>query len=184
MKEKEISMIHVIEEVEDFYKVIPLLSFRKTPGVEFDIIPGAMIPRVDGVDRVIHTGASPSPGPVGGVLRPWYMHTHQDDHLMVLDGVRSVELYTPDYGEIFEFEVSAHKIIRNGECICDDACILAWPCGVFHRVQSDPINGSISINLATRHDGIDMENNFSIYDVDIIEGTYHEIRKGSLDQFS
>jgi len=176
-------MYHVIEEVKDFYKVIPLLSFRKTPGVSFDIIPQSMVPRVDAVDRVIHTGAAPSPGAVGPIARPWYMHTHQDDNLMVLAGMRHIELYTHEHGEIYEFELTAERITRNGELICDGPCMLAWPCQVFHRIQSDRQHGSISVNLATRHDGIDMENNFSIYDVDIEAGTHHEIRKGTLDQF-
>jgi len=172
-----------IEEVEGFYRIVPLLSFRKTPGVSFDIIPQGLVPRVDAVDRVIHTGAAPSPGPVGNVERPWYMHTHQEDNLLVLSGVRHIELYTHETGEIYDFELLPDRIYRNAELICDTACMLCWPRDVFHRVQSHPINGSISINLATRFEGIDMKNNFSIYDVAIEARTHREIRAGALDQF-
>ncbi len=176
-------MKKIIEEVEGFYRIVPLLSFRKTEGVSFDSIPPDMIPRVDGVERVIHTGGASSPGPVGEIEKPWYMHTHQDDHLLVLSGVRHIELYSHAVGEIYRFELLADKIYRNSELLCDSACMLCWPQNVFHRVVSHPINGSISINLATRHAGIDMENNFSIYDVDIEAGTHREIRRGALDQF-
>ncbi|MFO7781910.1 MAG: hypothetical protein R6W94_09820, partial [Spirochaetia bacterium] len=70
-------------EVEGLYKVIELVKFRETPGVRFDILPEDVLKKTDGVDRVIHDSNAISPGPVGDVSRPWYMHTHQSDHLIV-----------------------------------------------------------------------------------------------------
>ena len=64
----------VFKEVKGLYKIIPLKSFRKTPGVFFDIIPHELFPRIDGIDRVIHQGGAVSPGPIGDIERPWYMH--------------------------------------------------------------------------------------------------------------
>lgn len=37
-------MIDIIQEVEGFYRIIPLLSFRRTPGVSFDKVPMQELP--------------------------------------------------------------------------------------------------------------------------------------------
>ena len=175
-------MNNVIKEVKGLYRIIPLKNFRRTPGVHFDVIPKKLLPRIDGIDRVIHTDGAISPGPVGGVVRPWYMHTHQDDNLLVLHGVRYVELYTHDAGRILQFTVRPDQVIFEGQAVSEEACMLVWPRGVFHRVQSDPELGSASVNLATRYEGIDMETNFSIYDIDFDARTHRVIRRGNLDQ--
>jgi len=78
------NMNGIFKEEEGLYKIIPLKLFRKTKGVSFDILPKEIVPKVDAVDRVIHSKSAVSPGPVGDVAEPWYMHPHQDDNLMVL----------------------------------------------------------------------------------------------------
>ena len=72
---------------------------RSTPGVRFNEIPKSDIPKIDGIDQVIHGANSISPGSVEDCTppckRPWYMHPGQDDNLMVLQGTRYVDIYCP-----------------------------------------------------------------------------------------
>ncbi|MDC7231663.1 MAG: hypothetical protein PQJ58_00400 [Spirochaetales bacterium] len=167
--------------IEGFYRVIPMKEFRRTPGVEFHILAKDMIPRVDGVDRVIHKTDAVSPGPVGTIDRPWYMHTHQDDNLIVLSGKRTVDIYHPRIGDVLTFEVTPDCICTDGITVYDDPAVLVWPRGVFHRIVSGS-DGSASLNLATRYEGYDISTNFSIYDLNTETGDYQVIRKGALDQ--
>jgi hypothetical protein len=171
----------IFQEVEGLYKIIPLKLFRKTSGVSFDILPKEIVPKVDAVDRVIHTKSAVSPGPVGDVAEPWYMHPHQDDNLMVLQGVRNVEIYARAPGKIESFVVTPDAIQQNGQTVYDGAALLVWPRSVFHRIKSGE-QGSASVNLATHYEGIDMRTNFNIYDLDIETGKFRVIREGHLDQ--
>lgn len=141
----------------------------------------SMVPKVDAIDRVIHRGPAVSPGPVGDVERPWYMHYHQSDNLLVLYGKRNVELYSKEHGKIEKFVVTPDYISHNGEVIVEGAGILIWPTNVFHRIISGE-NGSASVNLATHHQGMDLKNNFDIFDLNIETGEYKVIREGYLDQ--
>lgn len=167
--------------IEGFYSILPLRAFRRTPGVEFHVLEQEHIPRVDGVDRVIHHSDAQSPGPVGDVKRPWYMHLHQDDHLIVLMGLRRVELFHLPSKQLVHFAVSPEAVHREGVEIFPEPAILAWPRGVFHRIISGS-QGSASLNLASRYDGFDISNNFSIYRLDTESGAYESIRRGELDQ--
>ena len=69
------------------YRLIPLRVLRRTTGVKFDEMVPSDIPKIDGIDRVIHGPNSISPGPIEDspvpVKRPWYMHPGQDDNLLV-----------------------------------------------------------------------------------------------------
>ncbi len=60
--------------------------------------------------------------------------------------------------------------------------MLAWPTAVFHRIESDPVAGSASLNFAVRHSGYDVLTNFNIYDLDPEAGSCRVIREGRLDQ--
>ena len=171
-----------IEEVDGFYRVLPLRSMRRTPGVAFDVMFDDMIPKVDAVDRVLHAHGAVSPGPVGEVERPWYMHPCQADNLLVLHGTRYVDIYTHELGELVTFEATADYVKKNGALLHDGPAILVWPRGVFHRVVSDPEVGSASVNLATHYEGFDIETNFSVYDVNTMARTHRMIRSGVLDQ--
>jgi hypothetical protein len=172
----------ILEEVEGLYRIIALRPLRRTEGVRFDMVELESLVRIDAIDRVIHEGAAVSPGPVEGVARPWYMHTSQDDNLLVLHGTRHVDIYTPHHGRVEHFTVTADRVMRGDELLHEGAAMLVWPRGVFHRITSDPIEGSASVNLATHYAGFDIETNFSIYDLDVDTGEYKVIRKGSLDQ--
>lgn len=172
---------NIIDEVEGLYRIIKLKEFRKTEGVSFDVMTRSMVPKVDAVDRVLHRGGAVSPGPVGDVDRPWYMHTSQDDNLIVLQGTRYVEVYTPAHGKIEKFVVEPNKIVHNGEVVYEGGAVLVWPVGVFHRIQSGE-DGSASVNLATHYEGFDIDTNFNIYDLNTETGEYKVIREGFKDQ--
>ena len=178
---KIMKTIPIFDEVKGLYKVIPLKPFRRTPGVSFDITPPGIIPRVDGIDRVLHENGAISPGAVGDVARPWYMHSYQEDYLLVLQGIRYTEIYTPQHGKVERFEVAPQYIKKNSELFFDGPAMLVWPCHVFHRIRSCE-SGSASINFAVRSKEFDIETNFSIYDVNIATGEYKVIREGHLDQ--
>jgi hypothetical protein len=172
----------MIDHIPNLYKIIPLDLMRKTKGVRFDTLARENIPRIDGIDRVLHSGGAVSPGSVPGVERPWYMHPHQDDNLMVFHGIRHVEIYTPAHGKIERFTVLPDKLYHNDELVYDGSAMLVWPTGVFHRIRSDEQLGSASVNFATHYEGFDIEHEFDVYDVNIETGEYWVVREGHLDQ--
>ena len=174
-------MEYIIKEVENFYKVIKLKEFRKTEGVNFDIMVQSMIPKIDALDRVIHQKGAISPGKVGSVEEAWYMHPHQEDNLFVLHGKRYVELYTPEHGRVEKFIITPDYIEHNGERILEGGGLITWTTDVFHRIRSGE-NGSASINLATHLEGFDIKTNFNIYDLNTETGEYKLIREGYKDQ--
>lgn len=174
-------MYKTVDEVEGLYQVIQFDDFRKTPGVTFNILPQSIIGKADSLDRVIHQESAVSPGPVGNVLRPWYMHDFQDDNLAVLYGTREVDIYSPAHGKIEHFVVTPNDVYLNGKLIASGGAMLVWPKGVFHRIVSGK-EGSASINLAIHHHGWDVKNNFNIYDVNTETGDYHVLREGFKDQ--
>ena len=52
------------------YRLIPLRTLRRTTGVLFDEVVPSDIPKIDGIDRVIHKANGVSPGPCTGVKSP------------------------------------------------------------------------------------------------------------------
>lgn len=172
----------IFDEIEGLYRIIPLQPFRHTPGVSFDIIPGSLFSRIDAFDRVLHESDAVSPGPVGGVARPWYMHPHQDDNLIVLHGTRFIELYSKAHPRVESFEVSPNLIKMGGEVLYEGAALLVWPRLVFHRIRSSRKTGSASLNLAIHYPGFDIRTNFNIYDLDTETGRFKVLREGHLDQ--
>jgi hypothetical protein len=170
----------VFAEVKDFYRIIPLKPLRRTPGVLFDNVPMQFLPRIDAIDRVLHEKGAVSPGPVEGVERPWYMHPHQDDNLIVLSGTRHVDIFLKGHG-VLSFEVTPEQILQGGKVLFDGPAMLVWPRYVFHRIVSGE-SGSASLNFAVHHEGLDPRNNFSIYDLDTESGRFTVIREGFRDQ--
>ncbi len=174
--------MNAIAEVKGLYKIVALKRLRQTEGVLFDLIPNDFFEGLGGVDRVIHASHALSPGPVGDVARPWYMHLHQSDNLVVLHGERHIDLYSVAHGKIERFVVTKDKIWHNGELVADQPAVLCWPTHVFHRVESKA-QGSASMNFAQRSSDFDIRYNFSIYDLDTETGAYRVIREGHEDQF-
>ncbi len=174
-------MSAIIEEKKGLYRLIKLELFRKTPGVIFDLYPLETIPHIDSIDRVLHERSAVSPGPVGDVEQPWYMHVHQTDNLIVLHGQRTVELYSKNHGKVETFVVTPNKILHNGNLMFEGGAVLSWPPLVFHRIVSGE-EGSASINLASHSEGFDVRTNFNIYDLDASTGKFRVVRKGFEDQ--
>lgn len=175
-------MEKVIKEIEGLFKIVGLQEFRKTEGVRFDIVPNEVFDNLSGVDRVIHKSSAVSPGSIEGVDRPWYMHMGQYDNLIVLHGERHVDLYNIKHGRIEHFIVKSDEIYHNGELVTTEPAMLIWPPGVFHRVESKE-EGSASLNFAVRTNSFDIDDNFSIYEVDTNKGQFKVIREGFKDQF-
>ena len=172
----------VFKEVEGLYGIIPLNIFRRTPGVSFDNVPLDALPRIDAIDCVTHIGRAVSPGPVGDVRRPWYMHPHQYDNLVVLHGTRYVDIYSKSYGRVESFIVKPDKILAEDETVIfDGPAMLVWPPLVFHRIRSLE-EGSAAFNLAVHFEGFDIRTNFNIYSLDTETGHFSLLREGYLDQ--
>jgi hypothetical protein len=170
-----------MEKVDHLFEIVHLKRFRETKGVIFDVLTKDLLEPVSGIDRVIHLSNAVSPGKIGDVNRPWYMHKHQSDNLLVLHGERHIDLYTKEHGKVEKFIVTPTSIYRNSVLICDIPGMLIWPPNVFHRVESKE-KGSASINFAYREDGFDVKDNFDIYDLDTQTGEYKVIRQGFKDQ--
>ena len=172
-----------VAEVAGFYRILSLITFRRTQSVSFDVAPIAALPQINSIDRVMHQGGAVSPGPVEGVARPWYMHPHQDDNLLVLHGTRHVDIYSREHGRMESFEVTPDRIETGGILLHDGPAMLVWPRNVFHRIRSGSA-GSASINLAVHYPGFDIRSNFNIYDLDPASGEFRVIREGFKDQIA
>jgi hypothetical protein len=175
-------MDYILAEEEGFWRIVKLRPFRKTEGVSFDIFPMKALPRIDGIDRVIHRHGAISPGPVGEVARPWYIHHYQEDNLLVLQGERTAEIYTLKHRRVETFVVTPDRILHNGKLVYEGAAMVVWPCNVFHRIVSGP-EGSASLNFAVRHPGFDIDTAFDVYELNTDTGEHRVIRPGKLDQF-
>lgn len=163
------------------YRIIPLRQLRRTMGVTFDEMVPSDIPRIDGIDRVIHGPNSVSPGPIDNYKRPWYMHPGQEDNLMVLQGERYVDIYEPKSKQSASFIVTPDKVYKNDKLYYDGPAMVVWPAGVYHRIISGE-SGSISVNLSTRNKNFDIRDNFNIYALDKYSGEHVLLRDGSDDQ--
>jgi len=168
--------------MKDLFEVIPLKPLRHTPGVWFDLVPASLVKEASGVDRVVHHHGALSPGPVEGVERPWYMHQAQEDHLLVMHGARTIDLYSQAHGRVEQLVAKPESLRHGGEIIHEGPYILKWFRRVFHRIVSDAVQGSASLNFATRYPDFDILTNFSIYELDEASGSYTVIREGHLDQ--
>ena len=113
--------------------------------------------------------------------RPWYMHTGQDDNLMVLQGTRYIDIYCPEREEKASFIVSPDKVYKNDKLYYDGPAMIVWPSGIFHRIISGH-EGSISINFSTRTEEFNLDDNFNIYSLNTNTGDYRVIKDGSEDQ--
>ena len=167
--------------MSSLYRLIPLRALRRTTGVKFDEMVPSDIPKIHGIDRVIHGPNSISPGPVDNIKRPWYMHPGQDDNLMVLQGERYIDVYEPKSKQSASFIVSPDKIYKNDKLYYDGPAMIVWPAGVFHRIISGD-EGSISVNFATRTKNFNLDDNFNIYGLNKYSGESVLLRDGSDDQ--
>ena len=167
------------------YRIIPLRILRRTRGVMFDEMVPSDIPKISGIDRVIHGPNSISPGPIEDspipVKRPWYMHPGQDDNLLVLQGSRYIDIFDIKTNTKASFIVTPEKVYKNDKLYYDGPAMIVWPAGIFHRIISGD-EGSISINMSTRNNNFNLNDNFNIYDLNVYSGEYRVIKDGSEDQ--
>ncbi len=167
------------------YRIIPLRVLRRTTGVMFDEMVPSDIPKIHGIDRVIHGPNSISPGPVEDapvpIKRPWYMHSGQDDNLLVLQGTRYIDIFCPKNMTKASFIVSPDRVYKNDKLYFDGPAMVVWPAGIFHRIISGE-EGSISVNFSTRTEKFDLKDNFNIYNLCTRTGDYQLLRDGSDDQ--
>lgn len=159
--------------------IVPLNKFRTTPNVSFETIP--MIKDFSELDIVEHKKWAYSPSiKKDKELKPWYMHPHQIDNLVVFKWERFIDLYSKEYTKIEHFEVSNNTIKHNWEIIYRWKAIFWRYTNVFHRVYSP--EWSISLNLAQQMNWFDINTNFNIYDLDTKTSKSFIIREWHLDQ--
>ena len=163
----------------EIFKIIPAKEFRSTEDVEFHFLP--ILENLKGLDLVKHQSNAISPGQIKDVERPWYMHPHQTDNLIVFQGLRHVELFRKGDSQITTLQVTPDKITQNGKILYEGPAILSWPTYTFHRIKSGE-DGSYSLNFAVRAEEFDIRTNFNIYDLNIENGEYEVIREGHKDQ--
>ena len=113
--------------------------------------------------------------------RPWYMHKHQDDNLLVLQGTRYIDIYNPNNKESASFIVTPDKVYKCDKLYYNGPAMIVWPAGIFHRIISGS-EGSISVNFASRNYDFNLKDNFNIYDLNRKTGEYKVLKKGIDDQ--
>jgi hypothetical protein len=168
----------ISEMVEWLFHVIPFKQLRHTENVDFEVM--SFFEEFNWVDIVKHESWARSPWAINWEWDYWYMHPHQEDNLITLNGNRHVELYTKEHWKIEHFEISYEWIKRNWKTILDWPWILGWPVNVFHRNYSP--EWSISMNFAVRSDDFDIDTEFNIYDLNSETWEYSVAREGKLDQ--
>ena len=113
---------------------VPVNIFRETPEVTFL---DASVKSSNGSDVVIHRGGATSPPDLNG-FEQYYVHHHQIDNNLVLEGDRIFTLLNPLWDEPHHI-VYLHRFMGA----------LQIPIGTFHRSISGK-DGSIVINQAIR----------------------------------
>ena len=123
---------------------VPTHVFRETPQVTFF---DAGVKGSNGSDVVIHHGSALSP-PNDDAFEQYYVHHHQIDHNLVLDGSRTFTLLNPEWDE------PHHVIYLNQKMGA-----LQIPIGTYHRSVSGP-DGSMVLNQAVRDSNFDASKEF------------------------
>tara|TARA_Y100001968_G_scaffold330878_1_gene383867 strand:+ start:1552 stop:2061 length:510 start_codon:yes stop_codon:yes gene_type:complete len=123
---------------------IPVNIFRETPEV---IFLDATIKTSNGSDVVMHRGRAISPPDLNG-FEQYYVHLHQTDNNLVLEGNRTFTLLNPLWDEPHHI-VYLHRFMGA----------LQIPIGTFHRSISGK-EGSIVINQAIRDEQFEKSTEF------------------------
>ena len=123
---------------------IPIHVFRETPSVTFF---DAGVPGANGTDVVAHHGAAISPPDDEGIQQ-FYVHHHQVDHNLVLEGHRTFTLLNPSWSQ-------PHHVIELERAMG----ALEIPIGTYHRSVS-PAQGSTVLNQSIRDTEFDFHKEF------------------------
>ena len=124
---------------------LPIHIFRETPQVLFF---DAGVEESNGSDVVIHHDNAISP-PNDGDFEQYYVHQHQTDHNLVINGSRIFTLLNPKWDD-------PHHIIYLNRAMG----ALQIPIGTFHRSISSN-DGSIVLNQAVRDKNFNPEKEFT-----------------------
>ena len=122
----------------------PIHVFRETPQVSFFDVG---IKASNGTDVVIYHKDAVSP-PDDGNFEQYYVHHHQIDHNLAIQGSRTFTLINPKWNE-------PHHVIFLTRAMG----ALQIPIGTYHRSQSGQ-EGSIVLNQATRDEFFNPKNEF------------------------
>ena len=125
-------------------KFFPITIFRETPKVTFF---DAGLEASNGCDVVIHSEKAISP-PDDFKDEQYYVHNHQIDHNLVLDGERTFILINPSWNE-------PHHVIYLNRSMG----ALEIPIGTYHRSISGK-EGSIVLNQPKRDNFFDPAKEF------------------------
>ena len=132
---------------------IPVNIFKETPAVTFL---DASVKGSNGSDVVIHRGGATSPPDLNG-FEQYYVHYHQIDNNLVLEGDRTFTLLNPLWDE-------PHHIIYLNRFMG----ALQIPIGTFHKSVSGK-NGSVVINQAIRDEKFEPISEFNPISINKIE---------------
>ena len=123
---------------------IPIHVFRETPAVTFF---DASVEGSNGTDVVAHHGAAISP-PDDLNGEQYYVHQHQIDHNLFLEGGRIYTLLNPQWDQ-------PHHVIH----LIRAMGALQIPMGTFHRSVSAE-SGSVVLNQSIRDQAFDFATEF------------------------
>jgi len=142
-------VIHRAHKPAPMFEMIPYQKFRDTPAVRFFDI---TVPTSNARDLVVHSGPAISPpdDPETGAWQ-FYLHPHQEDNLLAMQGGRT--FFLVNLGWNYPFHIV--RLEMGGD-------ILRIPPGTFHRSVSDP-DGSLVLNQAVREEGASVVREFRVY---------------------
>ncbi len=131
------------------FELIPYQRFRDTPAVRFFDV---TIADSNARDLVVHSGPAISP-PDHSETGAWqfYLHPHQEDNLLAVQGGRT--FYLVNFRWNYPFHIV--RLEAGGD-------ILRIPPGTFHRSISDE-QGSVVMNQAVREPEASVAREFRVY---------------------
>ena len=131
------------------FELIPYQRFRDTPAVRFFDV---TIADSNARELVVHSGPAISP-PDHSETGAWqfYLHPHQEDNLLAVQGGRT--FYLVNFRWNYPFHIV--RLEAGGD-------ILRIPPGTFHRSISDE-EGSVVMNQAVREPEASVAREFRVY---------------------
>ena len=123
---------------------VPIHVFRETPSVTFF---DAGITGSNGTDVVCHSGSATSPPDLNG-SEQYYVHQHQVDHNLVIEGARVFTLLNPAWSQ-------PHHVIH----LVRSMGAIQIPVGTYHRSMSGD-EGSVVLNQSVRDPSFDYSTEF------------------------
>lgn len=76
----------------------------------------------------------------------FYQNRYEQNNLLMMQGMRTIELYCPDTSNTEFLEITPDNIYKNGKLYYGSPAILSWNGQLFHKTTSGA-KGAISINF-------------------------------------